>query len=293
MKLIHSILRVRRTTWQSKGATVGLILGLSLVLLTAHFYVDLLQLGRYDTADILIINKQFDRYYGAERSFSEAEIDLIRDQSFFYDIAVFQSNRYEVMLQSDRLGFRTLIFFQEVPNRFLGMDTSGFDWKEGERVPIVLSKDYLALYNYGFAPSQGLPNIPASAIGLMDFDIKISGRGSSRSFKGYIHGFTSTINSILVPSSFMSYCNERFGVGVPSGIKQVIARTDQPGSPAMATFFKDKGYELSRSSLIGSEWVVAIKMVLGFVFVLGVSMMFLSILVFILFVGKHLSEHLS
>ena len=80
---------------------------------------------------------------------------------------------------------------------------------------------------------------------------------------------------------------------MPSGIKQVIARTDQPGSPAMASFFKDKGYELSRSSLIGSEWVVAIKMVLGFVFVLGVSMMFLSILVFILFVGKHLSEHLS
>lgn len=292
MKGIQSILGRTHNGWQAKGASIGLILGLSLVLLTGHFFIDLLYLGQHESDDILIINKQFDRHYGDKRVFSDAEIEEINDQSFFNDIAVFTSNDFEVMLRSDRLGFRTLIFFQEVPNRYLEVDTLDFKWEEGEKVPIILSKDYLALYNYGFAPSQGLPNIPESAVSLVDFDIQVSGNGSRQGFKGYIHGFTSNFNSILVPSSFMAHCNGRFGSPQNKGVKQVIARTDQPGAPAMVDFMDRKGYELSRSALIGSEWVVAIKLVLLFVLILGAALLCLSILVYLLFLGKQLSERL-
>ena len=81
----------------------------------------------------------------------------------------------------------------------------------------------------------------------------------------------------------MAHCNGRFGSPQNKGVKQVIARTDQPGAPAMVDFMDRKGYELSRRLLIGSEWVVAIKLVLLFVLILGAALLCLSILVYLLF----------
>jgi hypothetical protein len=71
-------------------------------------------------------------------------------------------------------------------------------------VPIILPKNYLDLYNFGFAESHSMPKISEGMIGLVALDVTIFGRGDREQLKGRIAGFSNRINTILVPETFMT-----------------------------------------------------------------------------------------
>ena len=136
-------------------------------------------------------------------TFSRSEIKDIREQPFADKVVGFISNQFSLsaFTESKRFpDFYTDLFFEAIPDEYLDVKNPEWHWVAGQKtIPVILPQDYLNLYNFGFAPSQGLPQISPKTISLVNFKIEISGRGKSDQYKGRIIGFSNRINSILVP----------------------------------------------------------------------------------------------
>ncbi len=281
--MLKKVLLKKSSKGQSIAASIGIFTGLFLLLFAFQVYSDvqILSKGARDN-NFLVINKQFERHLGKPKNFSAEEIKEIKEQPFFKRVATFTSNNFQVLLSSRQMGFQTLLFFQAVPNEFLGIDTSKFTWKPGEKVPIVLSKDYLALYNYGLAPSQGMPQFSASTIGFVEFDVLINNSKKSNRLKASILGFTPNINSILVPQSFLDYYNKEYGSQQKVDITQIMASTDNPYSLALENFLEKNGYEISKGGLIGGELKSTLYLLVLLLIAIGFIIVGLALLVFLL-----------
>lgn len=283
--LLKKVLWENKSKKQILGASIGVLVGLFLLLLSLQFYIDanILMKGAKDN-NLLVINKKMSvlNTLGANNAFTPAEIEELKEQSFAKSVDAFTSNRFRAALESSSLGFYTLIFLQTVPNEYIGINTKKFKWKEGDKVPIVIASDYLSLYNYGFAPSQGLPQFTISTISKLTGELTITGKGRSQTFPTYIMDVSPNINSILVPKDFMDYANERFGDKADLGITQLVLATDNPYSNAITTYFESKGYEISRGGLIGGELKTVLDIVILFMAILSIIIIALSLLVFIL-----------
>jgi hypothetical protein len=282
--MLHQVLWKNRSAGQLLGASVGIFIGLFVLLFALQVYLDVQTLtkGAQDN-NFLVINKSFEQNYSSELSFSAEELEEMRQQPFFNAVDPFESNTYKVAMSSERLRFRTLLFFQSLPVSYLDVDTALFQWKKGEPLPIVLSSDYLALYNFGFAPSQGLPKFSAKTISLVDFYVTIAGKGSSERFEAYVAGFTPNVNSILVPPSFMEYANSLYGDEAQAkDPTQLIASTDNPYNVHLEKFLEEKGYELSKGGLIGGELKSSLNLLVFLLVAIGLTIVSLALLVFIL-----------
>lgn len=282
--MLNKVLWKNKSRWQTIGASIGIFIGLFLLLFALQVYLDVqvLSKGAKD-GNFLVLNKIFEKNYGKPLSFSEEEIQEIKQQPFFNRVDAFESNEFKVSLSSQTMGFRTLLFFQSLPQEFLDVDSLLFQWKPGDKLPIVLSSDYLALYNFGFAPSQGLPKFSASTISLVDFRVTVSGQGQQEFFDGYVCGFTPNVNSILVPPSFMEYANKKFGEKAASKLPtQLIASTDNPYSVGLEKFLTENNYEISRGGLIGGELKTTLFLLVFLLVTIGIIIVGLAMLVFVL-----------
>jgi hypothetical protein len=280
--MLYSVLWKNKNPLQIWGASIGVFVGLLLLLFALQIYFDIQTLikGARDN-NILVLNKKVDS--PAEKGFSPVEIQDLRKQSFFKDVETFESNRYEVWADMKRMGFSTLLFFQSVSNRFLELDTTKFVWKnEGDVLPIIMSSDYLALYNFGFSSGQGLPKLSADIISTIQFDIEIGNKEKKKRFKAYVYGFTQNINSILVPKSFMEYANSTFGSKSAKEPTQVVLSTDNPYNRNLEKYLSDHELEISRGGLIGGELKTALYLMISLVLLIASIIIGLSLLVFIL-----------
>jgi hypothetical protein len=286
MKLLHQLLWGNKNKWQIYGAALGAFLGLFLVLTAFQFYYDLQTLMGGSAADqYVIINKKVSLYntLGASPSFSDTEIDTIKQQSFVQEVGVFNSNQYKVAASSPSLGFYTELFFESVPDEFIDINTGRFGWEEGQaEIPIIMSRQYLALYNFGFAPSQGLPQFTPNTIGRLSVDLIIRGKTGRRTYQGRIVGFSDRINSIIVPESFLAWSNQRFGDKAKSDPSRVILKTDNPYAPELQNFLADRNYEVSSGNMIGGQLPTLLRGIISAIALIGLIIVLLSVLVLVL-----------
>lgn len=287
MKLLNQILWAGKNKWQTYGAAMGAFLGLFLVLTAFQFYHDLQSLIRGDNAtdQYILINKKvnFFNTLGAKASFAAEEIDSILDQSFILEVGAFNSNQYKVGASSPVFGFYTELFFESVPDRFVDGNLGRFNWEEGQKeIPIMMSRDYLALYNFGFAPSQGLPQFTPNTISRVSVDVIIRGNGMRRTYKGRVVGFSDRINSIIVPQNFLEWSNKKFGNNAKSDPSRLILKTDNPYSADLQNYLENKNYEVSSGKLIGGKLTTLLQSIISVVGLIGIIIVLLSVLVFVL-----------
>ncbi len=284
--MLEQILWKSQRKWQLFGAGFGIFIGLFLLLLSIQTYKDFNDIlsGNGENDQFVLINKTVNIFntLGAKNTFSEKEIDDIQAQNFVEKVGAFSSNQFKVSASIERFGFRTELFFEAVPDEFV--DTDGdFYWEEGgTEVPIVLSRDYLALYNFGFAPSQGLPQFTAGTIQQVSFDLIIRSSYNRSRMKGRIVGFSDQINSILVPQNFLEWANRQYGNGGSDAPSRLILKTNNPYSEELAKFLENKGYEVSRGKLVGGELKVLLTSILSAIAIIGFIIVILSVLVFVL-----------
>lgn len=285
LHLLNKLLWQGKGKWLIGGALTGAFLGFWLLLSAIQFYCDVQKLLGGDTNPgdrFVSLNKKVSlrNTLGAKAAFSAEEIAQIEAQPFVEAVGKYEANDFKAGAYSDLLGFYTELFFEAVPTGFLDNDDPDFRWSVGQKeLPILISKDYLALYNFGFAPSQGLPQFTPSAIRRLALDIKISGNGREQTFSGRVVGFSDRINSILVPSDFMHWANTTFGSGEQAGASRLLLEVDNPMSKDFRDFLKHNGYELSAGRLIGSQFGVLLQVVLVVVSGFGVLILLLSTLV--------------
>lgn len=282
--------------WQIAVALFGGVIGLVLMMSAVELWFDLRALNEGSSGEerFVMVNKQVSllNTFGVASGFNEDELEDIIGQPFVENVSPLTSNQFRVTAYSPQLGFSTELFFESLPARYLDLkDPMGFSWREGDaRLPIVLSRDYLALYNFGFAPAQGLPQFTAGTIQRVSFDVIVEGNGKRKVFKGYIAGFSDRVNSVLVPEEFMTWANAAYGSQEFVRPSRLMVEAENPWSEEFQAYLSENGLEVGRGKLIGGQVALAMSLGIGFIGALGLSLVAVAgigvLLVFELMVSK-------
>ncbi|MDE6360621.1 MAG: ABC transporter permease [Muribaculaceae bacterium] len=185
---------------------------------------------------------------GSPQGISDNDIDDIARQPWAETASAFIPAGFDVTvgLSFGGGGFSTALFFEGVPDEYLDVKPSGWDFDPlHPQVPIILPRDYLTLYNFGFAPTRGLPSIDEQTATLAPLKVTLNGNGISESLPGRIVGFSSRLNTIAVPEEFLLWANERFSPGVTPAPRRVIIKLADPGNPEISRYLSSRGFEES------------------------------------------------
>lgn len=256
--VVWKLLRCNINLWQLGGYAVSTLVGLCTVLCALQFYRDIHsgsdEEDAYMLRDYVVISHKVGALdvLGQGNSFSVGDIEEIKSQPWAVRVGTFTAADFNVSARVD-LGSRpltTALFLESVPDDFFDISPAGWRFTPGEDaiVPIVLNKDYLTLYNYGFAASAGLPQISEGLIGMLPLRLSLSGNGKQQWIRGRIVGFSSRLNTIAVPESFMDWANSEFGEGNVNAPSRLIVETKSSGSPVMNDWLARKGYETGGDS---------------------------------------------
>ena len=159
------------------------------------------------------------------------------------------------------------------------------DWhyKAGEKVvPIILPRTYITMYNFGFAQSHSLPKISDGLVGMIDFNIFIHGNGHQEHYKGKVIGFSSRLNTILVPQAFMDWSNNYYAPNSKSDPNRLIVEVGNPADENITKYIDKKGYEVEDDKLDAEKTTYFLKMMVSMVMVVGLVISILSFYILML-----------
>ena len=295
MRLLYQILWKDHSRVHLLGAFLGTLAGFVLLLAGIQFYMDI-KTVLTENRDLLdpeyiVINKEVNigqtlGWTGG--GFTEEEIREIEAQPFADQVAAFMSNEFPVSAYTENERFPDFItdlFFEAIPDEYIDVKSEDWQWDPEEGiVPVIIPQDYLNLYNFGFAPSQGLPQIPKGVISLINFKVRLQGqgRGNYDDYQGRIVGFSNRVSSILVPIEFLQWANEKYGYFKKSDPSQVILVSSDPTDPSIIRFLEEKGYDTIREKLKSSRMNIILKFVISFLVIVAAIIIGLAFLVFLL-----------
>lgn len=293
MTLVWKLLRRHVSVAQLLGFFFANLLGMLIVLLSVQFYFDLkpLILGDDNGAikgDFIIVSKQVGGI-SSDNSFDEEEIAEVQNQRFVKSVGMFTASRFKVYGMMGIGGgpsMGTQMFFESVPDKFV--DVNSTQWKVTESgdgvlvVPIILPRNYLSLYNFGFAQSQSLPQISEGTVSMMDITLRFRGNGLEEYMRGKVVGFSSRINTILVPDDFLRQCNMRFASDEGTRHSRLILEVSNPADDAIPLFMQEKGYEIDEGKLDAGKMMYFLRLVSGIVMAVGILISALSLYILML-----------
>lgn len=293
MRLVWKLLRQHISVPQFAGFFFANLVGMLIVLLGFQFYHDVLPVftakDSFLKADYLILSKRVgtaDVFTGRDHEFSGSEIDDLSAQPFVTDVGKFTSTNYRVDASLSVNGIplmKTDFFFESVPDDFVDVSSSEWEYKPGDkRVPIILPRSYINMYNFGFAQTRSLPKISEGLLGMIDLGVLIRGNGQEERFHGKVIGFSNRLNTILVPQSFMDWSNARFAPGEPTKSTRLIVQVGNPADERVTTYLEKKGYEVESDKLSAEKTTYFLRMVVSLVMVVGLVISVLSFYILML-----------
>ena len=175
------------------------------------------------------------------------------------------------------------IFFESVPDDFVDVPLTDWKFEEGNRVvPVILPRTYINMYNFGFAQTRSLPKISEGLVGMIDFRIFIHGNGRHDEFKGRVIGFSSRLNTILVPQAFMDWSNSVYAPDSKSAPTRLIVEVSNPADENIAKYLDDNGLEVENDKLQNEKTTYFLRMMVTVVILIGVVISILSFYILML-----------
>lgn len=288
--MISKLILSKQSFVQLAVVMFGSLFGFLLLLSSLQLFYDFKRL-LVDKEDLLspqfmVVNKpvsMVNTLTGNNNAFTPQEIREFELLPSVDKVGVFTANTFKAQAAFNFEGssMYTDMFFESVPNEFIDIPASDWEWQEGNPVPIILPVDYINLYNFGFAPSQNLPQISQGTAMLAPLKIKIQGRGQYAELSAHIAGFTNRINSILIPQQFMRYANTHYGDAPPREPSRIVVLSSDPSNGKLSEFIKERGYETNLELLKNSRMNAILKLILAITLVIGSVIILLSVLGFI------------
>lgn len=289
--LMWKLLRKHVSAVQLGGFAVANLIGLTIVILAVQFYVDVAPIFNDDESfikrDYLVITRKvtgMGALMGTKSEFDDEALADLQNQEWVTKVGIFQTSEYSVNatvgLGNSGRTMQTQFFFESIPDEYLDVNTS--DWKFSQdrpEVPVIVSKDYLSLYNFGFAAAQGMPKVSEGMMGMIPLSFTLTGNGHSDVLPGRIVGFSSRLNTILVPEEFMEWSNRRYGKGGKSAPSRLIVEVNTPGDVRIADYMENKGYEIAGDKMNSGKANYFLTMIIGIVVAVGVIISLLSFFV--------------
>ncbi len=272
MNLIWKLLRRHISVGQLAGFFLADLVGTVIVLCGIQIYSDMApMLSGSDGLlgnDYIVISKpvkQLGSLMGRSAAhFSESDIDDLKAQPFARNVGEFRSSQYGVYLG--------------LPGVFATVTTDEWRFDRSKRdIPIILPRNYLNLYNFGFAQTKGLPQLSEGVSQSISFDIELSGSGRTEHFKGHVVGFSDRLNTVLVPESFMEWANDRFAPSKSALASRLIVEVENPADESIAAYLQQRGYEVENNAADNSKIGFLLKIVVSVVMAIGLIISILAI----------------
>ncbi len=303
--LVWQLLKRNISKGQLAGYAVANMIGLSIVLSALQFYLDISSVVESDDSfisrDYIIISKKVglagSLLTGDRADFSKEEIADIEAQPWTRRTGAFTAAAYSVSgaLELGGRHMSTYLFFESIPDEFFDITPRNwhFDPATDTEVPIIISKDYLTLYNFGFASSRGMPQISESMVSMVPLRISISGNGHQQWINGRIAGFSSRLNTIAVPEEFMTWANDNFGDTPVANPSRLIIEVNTPGDPAIADYLRDHGYESAGDKVDNSRAAYFLSVATAVVVAVGIVISLLAFFILLLSIYLLLQKNRS
>lgn len=293
MALVWKLLRQHISVPQFAGFFFANLVGMVIILLGIQFYNDTQAIyngeDSFMKADYLIVNKKIgamSTITGKDNSFSKSDIEDLKDQKFVEKIGTFTPSAFNVRASFNISGVQNLstdMFFESVPDEFVDVARDHWSWKKGEtNIPIILPKNYLDLYNFGYAQSRNMPKLSEGILGAMKLNINVMGRGKQDSYDGVIAGFSSRLNTILVPESFMKWANDEYADGESKMSTRVIMQVNNPTDERITSYLQDHNMETDQDKLDASKTTFMLRVIVGIVMSVGLVISILSFYILML-----------
>lgn len=292
MRLLGKLLRAHISMPQMVGYIAANLIGMTAVLLSVQFYADVAPMLLSDDGflgrDMLVVSKRVGAtaaISGSADVFSSAEEQRLRWQPFAVRVGEYHSSQYRAnaVVGADAGGLATDIFLDAVPDEFVDAPRDEWNYTPGDTtLPMIMPRSYLAIYNFGFAQSRGLPQISEGVAAGIDVRISISAAGHHDVFRGKVVGFSSRATSILVPLSFISWSNARYAPDGDDAPTRLIVETVNPTDPRISEYTERCGYEVLDGQAEMSRAARFLRIAAGIVFAVGLLISVLSLLILML-----------
>lgn len=257
------------------------IIGFYILILGNVLYFDFAKNFTKDStvwkSNYIVLNKKISSLQsitGTKPTFNQDEIENLKNQSFIEKIGTFKTSLFPVKLQVGGVagirGFSTDLFFESVPENFIDIENDKWAWEEGnDFFPIIIPKSYLNLYNFGFASSQGLPQVSEGLFTQIPFQLIIGKQGNQKIYQAKIVDFTTKINTILVPENFLDWANEHFASQKNNESSRIIVQIKNDGEENYISFFESENYDINKDELKNNELTSYLKIAFSLVLFIG------------------------
>lgn len=291
--LVWKLLRAHISVPQFVGFFFANLCGMVIVLLGIQFYNDVLpvftQEDSFMKANYIMVSKHIGMgttISGASTSFADSEIKQVAAQPFVQKVAGFTSTNYKVDAHMGISGQQVLsseLYFESVPDDFVDMDKSQWNWKEGDKeVPVIVPRMYINMYNFGYAQSHNAPKISESVMGMIDFAIIIKGDGHEDTYKGRVVGFSSSLSSILVPESFMQWSNKYYAPKDDVNHTRLLMQVTNAADKQVGQYLEDHGMEVEQDQMDQEKTTYFLRLVVTLVMIIGLVISVLSFYILML-----------
>lgn len=291
--LIWRLLRQHISIGQLLGFVAANLVGMLIVLLSLQFYNDIIPAFTAEDGFLkntyIIVSKRVSTVSMFDNNssvFTEKEITELKEQSFTKSIGNFTASKYRIYASlslngASRIG--TDMFFESVPDEFVDIDIESWEFEEGdEEVPIILPRSYLALYNFGFAQSANLPKLTEGLISMIQMDLRMRGDIERIDLKGRVVGFSTRLNTILAPESFIRWSNQQLAPSASTLPTRLIVEVNNPTDDNIARFMYEHDYELEDDKLDAGRTTYFLRVVSGIIMAVGLLISALSFYILML-----------
>lgn len=316
--MIGRLLRRNTSPARIAGFVISNLIGLAIMGAGLQFYLDARSLWEakdsFLKSDYMAINKivNADAMWGnTSGEFTDEEIADLESQPWVEKVGRFSKADFRVFATvalsargagkaegSDDRRMSTAMFFEAVPDEFLDLGATNFKWEPGSPdIPIIISKDYLALYNFGFASSAGLPKLSESLVSGIPLELTLTSEDGSRRVQAYgrVVGYSNRFNTILVPKSMLDFYNQQLGRSVVEpgdnpdnrpgetqsdggNPSRLIVDVNSPGDAAIAPYLESKDWEVAGDKSSASA-AYLLKIVSGIIIGVGSLITLLSLFI--------------
>lgn len=221
--------------------------------------------------------------------FNENDISKIKTWAEVKAIYPFSANEFKASANGgDFIPFYTDLYFEGLDLKAIDSDLTDEEFQvTGDEIPIIISREYLNLYNYGFALNQGLPQISEDFAKKIEVNINITVNKQNKTYKGKMVGLSDRIHSVLIPKKFLDSLNiaEKPELATqPKIYNRVLVQVKDSGDEGLVSKMKENGYESNQESLRSAKIKSKLFLVLKIIAVLGVFIFALCLYIIVSFI---------
>lgn len=302
-RFLNKLLSRNLSPLQMAGFVLANLFGMAIVLTAVQFSSDVIPLftsgDSFMKPGQIVVVKHVSAartLSGVPPTFSRSEIEELSAQPFTEDIGVFTPSRYSVFAsigsRQTGMGFATEMFFEAIPDPYIDVDLSKWHYTSGgDTLPIILPRNYLNLYNFGFAASRGMPTISEGIVGNIGIRLILSGTHGQRTMTGKVVAFSRRLNTILVPQTFMDESNQSLAPEAETQPSRLILSVHNPADERIATYLQSHNYDTETTDAEASRTANFLRLISVIVIIIGLVISVLAFYVLLLSIFLLLQKH--